>query len=179
MSRDTAAAGFTIVELLVVIAIAAILLAAAAPNFSSFVAQQRVRATTSELQHDLALARVQAVEGQQQVFLDFTVANGVTTGWQLAADADGNGTVASTEIIKTSDTLPTALKICTNSGGAVPSRLTFLPNGRIAELANGSVTLTGLRVSAGTDAFRTLYFGPTGRVNIVDKSQDSGASACS
>ncbi|MBL8483256.1 MAG: GspH/FimT family pseudopilin [Rhodocyclaceae bacterium] len=177
MSRN--ATGFTLVELLVVLVIAVILMSVAMPNLSTFFAQQRVRATASELQHDLALARVQAVEGQQQVFLDFTISNGVTTGWQLAADANGNGVVETTEIVKTSDTFATSLRICTNNGSAMPSRLTFLPNGRIAEMANGTATLTGLRVSVGTDIFRTLYFGPTGRVNIVDRSQDTGASACS
>ena len=59
--------GFTLVELMITIAIAAILMAIALPNFSSFLVQTRVDNEISQLQRLLLSARNTAINAEQSV----------------------------------------------------------------------------------------------------------------
>ncbi|NQZ24097.1 MAG: type II transport protein [Colwellia sp.] len=59
--------GFTLVELMITIAIAAILMAIALPNFSSFLVQTRVDNEISQLQRLLLSARNTAINAEQNV----------------------------------------------------------------------------------------------------------------
>ena len=80
------ALGFTIVELLTVIAVMAILLAVAIPGFS-FLKKDRVRMIASQLQSDLAYARLESMRRKNPVSLcksaDGTSCDksGTTTDW--------------------------------------------------------------------------------------------------
>ena len=62
-------AGFTFVELLIGLVILSILVAIAAPSFSTALAQQRLRQASTELRSTVAIARSQAVKRNAQVRL--------------------------------------------------------------------------------------------------------------
>ncbi len=62
IARPRRLAGFTLVELLVTLAVAAILLAAAAPDFSDLVSRNRRDATVYRLIGDLQFARSEAIK---------------------------------------------------------------------------------------------------------------------
>jgi len=74
--------GFTLVELMITIAIAAILMAIALPNFSSFLVQTRVDNEISQLQRLLLSARNTAINAEQTVTVcPLNVSNRCDTNW--------------------------------------------------------------------------------------------------
>jgi len=54
--------GFTLVELVITLTIAGILLAIAAPNFSGFLARNRLSAQINDLSTDISIARAEAIK---------------------------------------------------------------------------------------------------------------------
>ncbi len=80
--------GFTLIEAMVTLALAAILAGLAAPSFSNLMATMQVKATASDLQAGLLLARSEAAKRSQSV----RVLSGDGewhTGWQVL-DANNN-----------------------------------------------------------------------------------------
>ncbi len=74
--------GFTLVELMITIAIAAILMAIALPNFSSFLVQTRVDNEISQLQRLLLSARNTAINAEQTVTIcPLSSSNTCDTNW--------------------------------------------------------------------------------------------------
>jgi prepilin-type N-terminal cleavage/methylation domain-containing protein len=74
--------GFTLVELMITIAIAAILMAIALPNFSSFLVQTRVDNEISQLQRLLLSARNTAINAEQTVTVcPLNISNRCDTNW--------------------------------------------------------------------------------------------------
>lgn len=63
--------GVTLVELMVVAAIAAVLLTAAVPSFSDFLARKRVESVLSQLNSDLQFARSEAAQRNSNVRMTF------------------------------------------------------------------------------------------------------------
>ena len=64
--------GFTLVELMVTISLLAILLALAAPSFSTWIRNAQVRTVSDSLQNGIRLAQAEAIRRHRQVvfFLD-------------------------------------------------------------------------------------------------------------
>lgn len=85
--RLTGRRGFTLVELLCALTVLAILAVAAAPSFSSLVANQRVRGASLDLASALVLARSEAVKRNATVSLAATGA-AWTAGWAVTAGAE-------------------------------------------------------------------------------------------
>ena len=69
VGRTVAVDGFTVVELLIALVVLGVLVALAAPAFSTFLAEQRLRATTSELRVAVSLARSEAIKRNSSVAL--------------------------------------------------------------------------------------------------------------
>lgn len=65
--QANSAAGFTLIELMVTIAVLAIIVSIAAPNISTQLANQRVKATASTLANALKEARTESVIRRQNV----------------------------------------------------------------------------------------------------------------
>ena len=92
--------GFTLIELMVTVSIVAILATVAAPNFRTFVLNNRISSTSQELLRTLQSARGEATKRQKNIVvclatsLDTTpscVTNSTTpTGWILFEDGNSN-----------------------------------------------------------------------------------------
>lgn len=80
--------GFSLIELVVVISIAAILMSMAIPSFRILMANTKIRASSSDLQTALLLARSEAVKRSANVRVSRTSSDW-NAGWQVL-DAGGN-----------------------------------------------------------------------------------------
>jgi type IV fimbrial biogenesis protein FimT len=76
--------GFTLVEAMVVVAILAVVVGIGAPEFSRFIADQRLRATATDLVASLLVARSEAIKRNADVTLARS-ASGWPAGWTVAA----------------------------------------------------------------------------------------------
>jgi type IV fimbrial biogenesis protein FimT len=119
VSRPAAPAsrGFTLPEAMAVVAIIGVLGAAAAPSFSSLVANQRVRAASSELFASLNRARSEAIKRNTEVSLVPAGANW-QDGWRIPNPTDTGHPVE----------VHGATAAITVSG---PSAVVYMPNGHV------------------------------------------------
>jgi type IV fimbrial biogenesis protein FimT len=146
--------GLTLIELLITIAIASILLAIAAPSFTSMLARQRIEGVTQELAADLGYASSETVSRNSTVVLA-TDASGIS--YSLTAGA-------------------TSLKSLTlGSGLAITPNITISFQPMRGDSNTASITVshnnssTTLRVST-NDAGRVQVCSPNGTF--------SGYTAC-
>lgn len=65
-------AGFTLLEAVITIAVVTILVAAAVPNYSSYLARQRLRHVAELLEQDLRRARALSVDETRDIHVSFT-----------------------------------------------------------------------------------------------------------
>jgi type IV fimbrial biogenesis protein FimT len=77
--------GFTLIEVLIVIALIGVLLALAAPSFSTFTASQRVKTASFDLYAALSFARSEAIKRRQTVTVAPVAGNDWATGWTVVA----------------------------------------------------------------------------------------------
>jgi type IV fimbrial biogenesis protein FimT len=89
--------GFTIIELMVVVAIAAILAAVAAPSFSTFIDNQRLRNASFDLVSDLLVARSEALKRQSIVVVTPTSTAGTdwSGGWSVNVGSSAGALITS------------------------------------------------------------------------------------
>lgn len=87
-TRKFSVDGFTLVELMVTVSILAITLAIAVPSYQSFVARNRLAASTNELVSALALARSEAIKRATRVSV---ASSDWSSGWQVFVDAGTAG----------------------------------------------------------------------------------------
>ncbi len=142
--------GFTLVELLMSLVVLSILLAIGIPSFKSMIAEQRVRAATTDLQTALTLARVEAVKRGVVVTLRPASGQGWAQGWLIQNPATGN------------DTNP-LFKYSLGGGVGIASavsQVAFRPSGR---LSAGSVVTFQVTASQDSEKVRCVSLGIDGR----------------
>jgi type IV fimbrial biogenesis protein FimT len=103
--------GFTLVELITVIAVVAILASIAVPSFNTFSAQQRIKATSSDLYLVMSKARSEAVKRNRDIDVrPLSPGLGWQGGWGIwdpinNVYLDQRGAATGTEIATDADTL--------------------------------------------------------------------------
>lgn len=148
--------GVTLIELIIGLAIVAILLALAVPNFSTFIANTKIRNAAEAIQNGLSLARVEAVRRNANVQLTLGAGTAWTVGCETisadcpatiqartAAEGSSNISVTTSEVVAS-----------TNVEAATPvftSALSFNNLGRVsnATLALGNNALFDISNPAG------------------------------
>jgi type IV fimbrial biogenesis protein FimT len=140
--RNNPQRGFTIIELMIGVLLVAILLGIGMPAFRSFILEQRLRATGSDLRVALTLARSEAVKRNREVTLRRTdEAEGWSKGWMIPIppdpDPDDPDVPALLKHVQTGDVTITG-----------PDVVTFTPSGR-AKVPPGSIQL---QIDIGPDA---------------------------
>lgn len=170
-------AGMTMVELLVVIAIAAILLALAAPSFTSLANKTRLNAASSLMVSDLNLARSESVKRNARTLVCPSNAAATscqlvnpswTNGWLVCVDADSDGICdAATAPLMIRPALATSVTIGAVDTAPTPAAVTlvrFNANGR--QGAGGlSVNMTVGGTWSGAVA-KTILVSNTGNISV-------------
>ena len=80
--------GFTLIELMIAIAIAVLLLVLAAPAYTTWVADQQIRAGAESIASGMRLAHAEAIRRNGQVEFVITP-TGATRGWAIKASRRG------------------------------------------------------------------------------------------
>jgi len=181
MVKRGALSGFTLIEMLIVITIASILLAIGIPSFRELVADQRVRSEASNFSSAFAFARAEAAKRGRRVVVRPVDGASWQSGWIVFANADGNPAFTQDPA---NDAERTLLQNAAIQGGVsvcavalpIPAAIIFSPDGRISTIVNNAAQSTnadndGLKLSIDTvnpPKIRVLYFGLSGRVNVVN-----------
>lgn len=163
--------GFTVVELMVVIAILAILTVIGAPPLSEFVADQRVRAATSDLYGDMAFARVKAIEASRRAYVT-PVGGNWKNGWRVYVDLDNSGTEQANETLKVFDGIKGRPRVCPTVSEFATSVI-FRPVGRVVRTStvtgtDGIYVIDDLSDSVqSNNKVRAVMIGVSGRATVV------------
>lgn len=129
------ASGVTLIELMVTIAVLAVLAAAAAPNFKSFLHNSRLSADATRLFADLELARSEAARRNTTVTVcPLGAGNTCSDDWTLRrivfVDADNDGVYVNTEeLIRNSDSLQATTDVTAANLGTTPDRVRMRSTG--------------------------------------------------
>lgn len=121
--------GFTLVELLVAVSIAGVLLAIAAPAFTTMTANQRIRSAATEIYIALTKARNEALKLNTSITLQANTAGQWQNGWYIS---NPDATVT-TKLLEHG-----ALKGVTIGG----SNVTYRPSGRLQATTAPAFTIT-------------------------------------
>jgi len=133
---------------MVVVTLLAILSAIAAPSFRSFIGTMNSKAAAFDLVGDLAIARSEAVKGNQTATV-VPVSGDWANGWQV---------IASGATMREKPALSSSLSV----SGAPAAGVTFQPNGRLAaDTADGNLKWSISSTISGVTA-RCVVITPTG-----------------
>lgn len=145
--------GVTLIELIIGLAIVAILLAIAAPNFSTFIANTKIRNAAEAIQNGLSLARVEAVRRNANVQLTLGTGTAWTVGCEAvvagcpatiqartAAEGSSNISVATSEVVASTNVEATTpvftSALSFNNLGRVNNTTLVLGNNAIFDISN-------------------------------------------
>ena len=154
-------AGFTLVELLAVVTILSIVTALAAPSFTSFASNQRLRGASTDLVMTLLAARSEAIKRNTEVTVSAAVAGGSVNwgrGWTATA---ANGAQIDRKEVGSGFI----------DGSTAPEAIVFDGSGRISAMGGASIQLRDGR-GEGVVAPRCISIDLSGRPH-------SSVGACS
>ena len=166
--------GFTLIELMLTLTVAAVLMMIAAPSFREFLQNSRMSAQVNLFISDLNIARSEAVKRRARVTMcksstltSCTTSGGWEQGWIVFMDADGDGTVGSSDIVlRTQGPVGGDLTIRGNSN--VQNRVSFFDSGDVR--VSGALIFCDARIqtfSADKDKARAIIISQPGRIRSV------------
>lgn len=133
----TRQAGFTLVEMLAVVAVLSIVLGLAAPSFSSFASNQRLRSASTDLMLTLLAARSEAIKRNAPVTVSAATA-GSDANW-------GRGWTATAGGVQIDRREVVAGQI---DGSAAPAAIVFDGSGRMTTAGGAAIELRDARGDA-------------------------------
>jgi len=154
-------AGFTLIEMLSVVTVLSIVMALAAPSFTSFASNQRLRGASTDLVMTLIAARSEAIKRNAEVTVSAAVAGGSANwgrGWTATA---AGGTQIDRKEVGSGHI----------DGSTAPAAIVFDGSGRITSAGGASIQLRDGR-SDGAVAPRCISIDLSGRPH-------SSVGACS
>lgn len=140
--------GFTVLEMMMVIAVLGVLIAIAAPSFSSVIEKQRAKSAAADLHTALTLARSEAIKRNRDIMLS-AKSGDWKNGWQIT-DSDSDTVL---------DDHPAVTGI---SFASSATSIVYRSSGRISGAANVTIGITG----SYTTSARCIYLDLSGRPTI-------------
>lgn len=181
---NRAQSGFTLIELMITLVVLGILVSAGAPQFTQFTADQRVRATASDLYYDLLHARAEAIARSHRVAFVRT-GSAWTDGWTSCVDMDSDGKCGSGDVtLRQQGAIKGRLRICTATTDFADAVI-FRPSGE-AVRSGATGTTDGFTISdnmndssTSNDSIRAVLIGGGGRISVLEQNKGSnGGTAC-
>lgn len=151
-SRSFRQKGFTVIEMMMVVAILGVLIAIAAPSFSSIIESQRAKSVASDLHTALTLARSEAIKRNRDMTLAAKSSNWIN-GWQMT-DPDTGAVIEDHPAV-------TGISISSSTTSIV-----YRSSGRISGTANVTIGITGNFSSSS----RCIQLDLSGRPTIKSES---------
>jgi type IV fimbrial biogenesis protein FimT len=128
---DLPQAGFTLVEMLAVVAVLSIVLGLAAPSFSAFSSNQRLRSASTDLVITLLAARSEAIKRNAEVTVSAAMAGSdVNWGRGWAATAAGGVQIDRREVVSGHI-----------DGSTAPAAIVFDGSGRMTTAGGAAIEL--------------------------------------
>jgi type IV fimbrial biogenesis protein FimT len=144
------AKGFTLIELMISIALIAIIASLAAPSFTTMIATQRIKGLANEIMTDLSFAKMESVQKNQCVAVNFTASGYTIT--QLPTCSATSGAV-----IKTVGNISDSNNSLTPSSGTTylgvkfePVRTTAIITGTDVVISNTNASTRSLKIVVST-----------------------------
>lgn len=168
-------AGFTLIELMVAISIFGLLLALAAPSYSQWIANTRVRTTAEAIQNGLMLAKAEAVRRNTKVQFVLTAgdpiaanANTITAStagkaWMVRTYQSG-GTYTSADFIQGRSSAEGSTNTTVT---ADQSTFVFTGVGGLSPIPAGTVNIS-ITASTGTSRTLKVTVAPGGAIRMCD-----------
>lgn len=172
-TRALAQSGFTLIELMVTVAVAAILMAIAAPSFTSLINSNRLASAANEFVGTLQTARSEAVRLNTRAIVCRSTdgvscaTGGAWSAWIVLVDATRDGTAD--DVMRVGG-VKTPVQVSTSSN-IQSSSITFYPDG-FGRMADGSLLAANIDVCIPTDKPKENIR----RVSIITGSRISTAS---
>ena len=174
--RDSHLKGFTIVELMVTISIAAILMAVAAPSYTTFIRNSQLSDAVGEFMSATNAARGNAIKQGIHTYLVPTTGTDWSTGWYVFADGNWDGVYTASDpkdvLVMQSPTPNSILTVQTpigNQSTLANGYLLFTGSG-YPKQKNGGMATGKISIVNGSIRTTIIYIDNTGRVRSCTKN---------
>ena len=160
--------GFTIVELMVTISIAAILMAVAAPNYTTFIRNSQLSDAVGEFMTAANAARGNAIKQGINTYLVPATGTDWSTGWYVFADGNWDGVYTASDpkdvLVMQSPSPNTILTVTTPTASTLASGYLLFNGSGYPKMTNGGLGSGRLKIANGTTRAIIISINTTGRV---------------
>jgi type IV fimbrial biogenesis protein FimT len=170
MIKSNKIQGFTLLELMITLAIAAIIATIGIPSFMGLIRDSRMTASVNDLLSSINYARSEAITRNVEVTIKSeSGGNAWEDGWNVYIDADNDGVIDSTELLKTHGPLPTGYTLNANISGDeagvanVAGVVVYIANGLMSDITGGSFFMC---LDNDTTTARAVVINNVGRARI-------------